>query len=232
MNRAPSLNVAVISVLLVALAAGGLGFCLPWPRGAGAWTVALVLFLVAGPGALWLNRRLGRRLPTPQRRFLAGQCVRCGYDVRASPERCPECGRPILTVEGGFFPPSRPNRVAGTCPEAEEAAWVLTLRPPTPPGVWTSRAHAAIAAVIAGTCRDIGDWPNDYFRPADSFALMIDDWEGAAPLGVSFALRTQLGIQISAADVAAFRPLTFDEVVEAVATLPRSDPSDGRRRAP
>ena len=39
---------------------------------------------------VWLMRRLGRR-----RRFRAGLCVGCGYDVRASAERCPECGRPI-----------------------------------------------------------------------------------------------------------------------------------------
>jgi hypothetical protein len=37
-----------------------------------------------------------------RRRERAGCCVRCGHDVRASAERCPECGEPVGTrAEGG-----------------------------------------------------------------------------------------------------------------------------------
>ena len=33
-----------------------------------------------------------RRIRRPYRRMAAGLCVQCGYDMRASPVRCPECG--------------------------------------------------------------------------------------------------------------------------------------------
>ena len=37
--------------------------------------------------ALWGKRYLGQR-----RRARLGLCRKCGYDLRASTERCPECG--------------------------------------------------------------------------------------------------------------------------------------------
>jgi len=39
--------------------------------------------------------RAARRALVARRRREQGLCVRCGYDVRASPERCPECGAAV-----------------------------------------------------------------------------------------------------------------------------------------
>jgi hypothetical protein len=43
---------------------------------------------------VWSFRRI-RSVLTRRHRRRQGLCLRCGYDVRASPERCPECGKPI-----------------------------------------------------------------------------------------------------------------------------------------
>jgi hypothetical protein len=49
-----------------------------------SWFVAGLLAIVP---AVWLRRRRGVR-----RRCRLGLCPTCGYDLRATPDRCPECG--------------------------------------------------------------------------------------------------------------------------------------------
>jgi len=58
-----------------------------------------VLLLAALAPAIYLRRWLRRR--TTEFRAAHGLCLRCGYDMRVSPERCPECGfeKPIPAEE-------------------------------------------------------------------------------------------------------------------------------------
>ena len=61
------------------------------------WAPAIVFALPpAGAVALFLRRR---------RRVKRGLCLKCGYDLRASPDRCPECGEPAPTCARHTPPP-------------------------------------------------------------------------------------------------------------------------------
>jgi hypothetical protein len=69
----------------------------PWFDFAVPITVAvwLLLFLISVPRAVRNRRRL-RREDQALRATIAfmtgGHCPKCGYDLRATPNRCPECG--------------------------------------------------------------------------------------------------------------------------------------------
>jgi hypothetical protein len=61
-------------------------FCLP---------KGLFVVLFALLPTLWITRTIRDR-----RRHRQGVCARCGYDLRATPERCPECGTPAIGHAG------------------------------------------------------------------------------------------------------------------------------------
>jgi hypothetical protein len=55
------------------------------------WLPAILFALAPTYWLLGPRRRLNRRRKL-------GLCEQCGYDLRATPERCPECGRAAATV--------------------------------------------------------------------------------------------------------------------------------------
>jgi hypothetical protein len=63
------------------------------PVDAHVWVAApcwLLVLVTGSPGMLWAGEQL-----RGVRRRRRGRCVACGYDLRASIDQCPECGRRI-----------------------------------------------------------------------------------------------------------------------------------------
>lgn len=70
-----------------------------------AIAITTALLPVLARGVLWLV--MASPVSVVERRRRAGRCLRCGYDLRASPERCPECGS---TAAGNRPPPVTAGR--------------------------------------------------------------------------------------------------------------------------
>jgi hypothetical protein len=71
------------------------------------WRAPLTLqfaFVIAAAGQATLGWLVHRDALTRGKRIIDGKCIECGYDLRATPDRCPECGK---------TPP--PMGICGTC---------------------------------------------------------------------------------------------------------------------
>jgi hypothetical protein len=95
--RITTLLLVVATTAAIAFAAGALVGNLPPTTGEG---IALAYGGAAVLVALWVLRAT-RVLVTPTERRLRrrrlGLCPSCGYDLRATPDRCPECGAAATT---------------------------------------------------------------------------------------------------------------------------------------
>ena len=69
------------------------------------WVLLTILWRFASP-----------RIRRSSRRRQNGLCVRCGYDLRASPERCPECGEPQAAMS--FTAAKASSKAASACSSA------------------------------------------------------------------------------------------------------------------
>ena len=98
MNRRYSLSRAAAILIVVALMACYFAFARVLARACGE-AAALLVLVVFVP----LCTRLAlyvESVARQRRRERVGKCE-CGYDVRATPERCPECGRVFLPCPSG-----------------------------------------------------------------------------------------------------------------------------------
>ena len=65
----------------------------------GPTLVMAPMWFVVGVLAVAPAGVVGRRVFGRRRRAGDGRCAVCGYDLRATPERCPECGAAVAKVE-------------------------------------------------------------------------------------------------------------------------------------
>lgn len=83
----------------------GIGIVPGVDPGSSAWAVRIAYRTLAVPFALplaltlwgpaWIVIRARRKSLRGKRWAASGRCARCGYDLRATPARCPECGATI-----------------------------------------------------------------------------------------------------------------------------------------
>jgi hypothetical protein len=141
------------------------------------WDAAVTLEMFAHLGSwllLWILMLWAvNRATRAGRRYAPGSCERCGYDLRATPERCPECGA--------------------------ASAEAVTLKPMRTP-VWIKLALAIVVLVpllVAAWVQveEISTFTRIWYWPAFRWLYELRLWNGAGGVWLVAAL---VGLAIEA----------------------------------
>jgi hypothetical protein len=192
-----------------------------------AWVVpywALILPLTILP-LLRVRGFLVRR-----RRARRGQCLACGYDLRHSQDRCPECGTPI--GENAPPKPADGEASAGSVGIAGMLPWILLVATVTGAGGLLHRGrHAAAQAAVAPPEIAFADRPVRQIDPSAQSAGDVKHWATPQAIYVGAAAAPPRIVRsYPVADLLNPRILTEEEAVRATAHL-TTYPSGGNQGA-
>jgi len=172
----------------------------------GSW-LAVPFWFLAAPFAVapivWLGRRTVR-WRRELRRGRAGLCPKCGYDMRGTLDRCPECGpAPVPRIAKPRFTRLVLRDAAIAIPLALATAFVLARWPTSPSSPWVAdgaqlsrpiaarvstnplsrtppkRTDASTSATVGSASAHVAPRPAAVYRPADGPGVP-DDMRAAA----------------------------------------------------
>jgi hypothetical protein len=124
-EKEPPLSVTALTLPIYTLSIGPGDTWEVWRRGGVGWwrwrsadrqtsiaRLALPLWpLAAAAAVLPLSRYVLHRHARRRRLRQVGLCPTCGYDLRATPDRCPECGSPSTNTPTPPSPAAHPTHI-------------------------------------------------------------------------------------------------------------------------